>query len=111
MSTTVLGQWPSWFSNAERTLADDATGIIEKGVYAIPGIGAFLALPIINIFSNLVISKVVHFLVEEFDRLMFAGWVAFRTKKEIGVYLEAKQSGNTETIDQAGDSLIHLGGN
>lgn len=108
-SAIVIGHWPKWFSDAEKVLADDAVKIIEKLVYAIPGIGPFLALPIISFLSDMAISAVIQVLVKDFDRLVFATWVAIRTGRKIEDYIDAKKDGDVDAIDQAGDAVIHLG--
>lgn len=67
-------------------------------------------LPVVSVLVNMIVQKLVDIFIDEINKEAFALYVSIKTRKQVSDYLGAQQSGNQSAIDQAGDALIHLGG-
>jgi hypothetical protein len=109
-ATIEIGQDVQFVKDGEALLVTDGAILLQYYIDTIPVVGAFLALPIINNITGMVINAAVGYIIKELDLAGYAIYVAFKTQKQVSDYIAAKASGNQSTIDNAGDAAIHLGG-
>jgi hypothetical protein len=101
-----IGQWGPVGTALVDNLETDGGIALKAAVIAeVPALGT----PIISFFVGIVCDKIAKVLVQNIDRLVFAGFVAVRVNKQVSDYMAAQASGNQSAIDAAADKEIHIG--